>query len=86
MLDLDLSTRGNDSFRKMIPAVDRRARRISDAPAVFLFGRSARQSLEFTVSRSDEVDNLGLVFAFADKANVSGRNPAVAVDQKGRGK
>ena len=39
---------------------------------------------EFTVSRSDELDNLGLVFAFANKANVSRRNPAVAVDQKGR--
>ena len=83
-LDPDLSTGGNDSFRKMVPAVDRCARRIKDAPAVFLFRRSARKSLESTASRSDELDNLGLVFAFADKANMSGRNPAVAVDQKGR--
>jgi hypothetical protein len=67
-LNLDLSTGGNDSFRK-----------INDAPAGFY-------SREFTASRSDEVDNLGLIFAFADKANVRGRNPAVAVDQKGRGK
>ena len=70
----------------MVPAVDRRAPWISDAPPGFLFGRSARKSLEFTASRSDELDNLGLVFAFADKANMSGRNPAVAVDQKGRRK
>ena len=85
-LDLDLSTGGNDSFRKMVPAVDRCARRINDAPAGFYSAEAREIFREFTASRSDEVDNLGLIFAFADKANVSGRNPAVAVDQKGRGK
>jgi len=82
-LDLDLSTGGNDYFRKMVPAVDRCAR-INDAPAGFYSAEAREIFREFTVSRSDELDNLGLVFAFADKANMSGRNPAVAVDQKGR--
>ena len=85
-MDLDLSTGGNDSFRKMVPAVDRCTRRINDAPAGFYSAEAREIFREFTASRSDEVDNLGLIFAFADKANVNGRNPAVAVDQKGRGK
>ena len=83
-MDLDLSTGGNDSFRKMVPAVDRCTRRINDAPAGFYSAETREIFREFTVSRSDELDNLGLVFAFANKANMSGRNPAVAVDQKGR--
>jgi hypothetical protein len=83
-LNLDLSTGGNDSFRKMVPAVDCCARPISDAPAGFYSAEAREIFREFTVSRSDELDNLSLVFAFANKANMSGRNPAVAVDQKGR--
>ena len=84
-MDLDLSTGGNDYFRKMVPAVDRCAR-INDAPAGFYSAEAREIFRELTPSRSDEVDNLGLIFAFGDKANVSGRNPTVAVDQKGRGK
>ena len=65
----------------MVPAVDRCAR-INDAPAGFYSAEAREIFREFTASRSDEVDNLGLIFAFSDKTNVSGRNPAVAVDQK----
>lgn len=85
-LDLDLSTGCNDSFPQMVPALGRCARRIKAAPAGFYSAEAREIFREFTASRSDEVDNLGLIFAFADKANVSGRNPSVAVDQKGRGK
>jgi len=42
-LDLDLSTGGNDSFGKMVPAVDRCVRRINDAPAGF-YSAEARES------------------------------------------
>jgi hypothetical protein len=85
-LDLDLLTGGNDSFRKMVSTVDRCARRINHALAGFYSAGAREIFREFAASRNDEVDNLGLTLAFADKANVSGRTPAVAVDQKGRGK
>ena len=85
-MDLDLSAGGNDSFRKMVPAVDCCARWINDAPAGFYSAEAREIFREFTASLSDEVDNLGLILAFADKANVSGRNPAAAVDQKCRRK